>query len=588
MKRKGTKLLALSTAAILALAPMSALASTGPRATSQVGQENEALALEMERETIVLAQNDSGILPLSKEETVAVFGRGQIVPSTGGSGSGAANGAYTTSLADGLEALGVPVVQEVKDYYASKIVQMETQNFWGGTSVQTVIDHGWDTAAEYPGEWGTPVYSGTGFSMTAGVNTPDVKLDNGEILDDGLVARAAEEADTAIVVITRTTGSEEMDRIKQPGDWYLDPSEHALLAQVTDKFDKVVVILSLTGNIDMSWVDTYGIDTVMISYSSGSQTGLAMAELLYGDANPSAKLADSITKTYEEHPTADTFGYHTYTEYGLDAVANKSIFGEQGQTDPVGLYKEDIFEGHRYYDTFGKDVLYPFGSGLSYSDFTFTDMSVALNGDKGITVAATINNVTEDDSISAGKEVMEIYASIPEGRLEQPYQKLVDFAKTDALASGESQTLSVDIPLKDLASYDEEKAAYILESGTYYIRVGSSSRDTHIAGAFTVDDEILVTQLSNELSLVPENKDFYESVRLTSKDAAPITYEGEADEMAAAAENAFTVTADDVEINEEAPELVETVVDPLPEEARSTSSRPFSTAPSPCPSSFPS
>lgn len=538
-------------------------AATEPKATTEQGIANETLAKEMEHESIVLAQNDSDILPLAKDQKVAVFGRGQLAPNTGGSGSGAANGAYTSNLLDGLDARGISVCEELRAFYESKIVQQETQGMFGGTSVTTVIDHGWDQANEYAGEWGTPVYSGTGFSMTAGVNTPDVKLDDGEVKDDGIVARAAKETDTAIVVLTRTTGAEEMDRILQPGDWYLDPSEKVLLEQVTDKFEKVVVVMSVNGSIDMSWVDTYGIDTVMISYGSGSQTGYAMADLLFGYENPSAKLADTITETYEEHPTVDSFGYHTYKELGLDWKANHSTFGEN---DPISLYEEGIYEGYRYFDTFGKDVLYPFGSGLSYSDFTFTDMSVEANEEeKSITVTATVNNVTEDETIPEGKEVMEVYVSAPEGKLEQPYQKLVDFEKSEKLASGESQTISIDIPLDEFASYDEEQAAYILEPGEYYLRVGSSSRDTHVAGAFVVEEEILVEQLSNKMEMAEENKEVYEEERLSSKDAAPITYEGEKEELEKAKEEAVVITADDVEISAEAPVFEETVVEELPQ-----------------------
>ncbi|MBR2258323.1 MAG: glycoside hydrolase family 3 C-terminal domain-containing protein [Blautia sp.] len=552
---------------MISMSCRTAFADSGPKAETEQGKANEALALQMETESIVLAQNDSHLLPLAKDQKAAVFGTGQIVPNTGGSGSGAANGAYTTTLLDGMDEKGIPCVQELRDFYAGKISQQESVSAWGSSMV-TVVDHGWDTEAEYPGEWGIPAYSGTGFNMSSGANTPEVKLDNGEVTDDGIVARAAEETDTAIIILTRNTGSEEMDRTAQPGDWYLDASERVLLDQVTDKFEKIVLVLSINGSIDMSWLDDYPIDTVLISYASGSQTGYAMTDLIYGYANPSARLADTITKTYEEHPTAETFGYHNYDEYGLDAVANNSYFGELGQTDPVGLYKEDIYEGYRYFDTFGKEVLYPFGSGLSYSDFSFEDMSVTLDAEsKSAVVSATVKNVTQDDSIPAGKEVVEIYVSAPEGKLEQPYQKLVDFTKTQELAAGESETVSVSVPLADLASYDEEQAAYILEPGCYFFRVGSSSRDTHVAGAFKVDEEILVTQLHNELSMVEEDKDFYESVRLTSKDGAPITYEGEEEEMAAAGEAAFTVTAEDVETSSEAPVLEETVVETLPEDS---------------------
>ena len=113
-----------------------------------------------------------------------------------------------------------------------------------------------------------------------------------------------------------------MDRIEQPGDWNLNASERVLLEQVSDKFDRIVAILSINGPIEMSWVKEYGVDAVMISYASGSQNGYAMADLVFGKENPSAKLADTIVETYDEHPTADTFGYITYSEMGLDGEAN--------------------------------------------------------------------------------------------------------------------------------------------------------------------------------------------------------------------------------------------------------------------------
>ncbi len=515
-----------------------------------VSREQE-LARQMETESIVLAQND-GVLPLSEDTKIAVFGSGQLAPATGGSGSGAANGEYTSNFIDGLYELGIEPYQELLEYYEERVHSNRD------------IDHGWDTSTEYPDEWGTPVYSGTSWSHAAGVNTPDVKLDNGEITDDGIVARAAQESDVAIVYITRTTGAEEMDRIEQPGDWNLNASERVLLEQVSDKFDRIVAILSINGPIEMSWVKEYGVDAVMISYASGSQNGYAMADLVFGKENPSAKLADTIVETYDEHPTADTFGYITYSEMGLDGEANHTAFGDE---DPISPYLENIYVGYRYFDTFGKEVLYPFGSGLSYSDFAFEDMDVGLNAaDKSITVSATIENVTEDPSIVPGKEVMEVYVSIPDGKLEQPYQKLVDYEKSEELAAGESQRISIDVPLKDLASYDEERAAYILEPGTYYLRVGSSSRDTHIAGAFTIEDTIVVEQLTNQLVMSDDAKALFEEKALTKEGATPITYDGEAEEMQKAEAEAFTVTADDVEVSLEAPTVTEPSFRELPED----------------------
>ncbi|WP_195984754.1 glycoside hydrolase family 3 N-terminal domain-containing protein [Clostridium sp. D33t1_170424_F3] len=502
------------------------------------GDTTTALARELETEGIVLAQNNNRILPLDKEEKVAVFGRGQLVPATGGKGSGAINGAYTSSFIDGLTALGIQPYQELLDYYKERVS-------W------SKIDHGWNKQTEYPGQWGQETWSGTTWSQSAGLNTPEVKLDGGEVTEDGLVARAAQNAKKAVVFITQTTGAEEMDRIKQNGDWYLDPSQRVLLDQVTDKFDDVVVILSVNGSIDMSWVKEYDVDAVMISYGAGSQNGFALADLVYGVENPSGKLADTITETYEEHPTADTFGYVTYQDMGLSGALNRTKFGDN---DPISTYLEGVYIGYRYFDTFGKEVLYPFGSGLSYSDFDFQNMSVSLDQENRVVrVEATIVNVSEDDALPPGKEVMEVYISAPQGELEQPYQKLLDFEKTEKLAKGESQTLALSIPLKDCASYSEEKAAYILEPGVYYLRVGSSSRQTKIAGAFYVPEEILVEQLENRLTMSDNAKALFDQKALSNQGATPISYPSEEDEKKAARETAVTVRAENVETRTELP-----------------------------------
>ena len=553
MRHLWKRTVSLMLACMLAAGSTVANATTGPVGTTDMSIANTKLAKQMELESIVLAQNENSVFPLRTDKPVAVFGNGQIKPSTGGSGSGAANGAYTTNFLDGMDKLGMEAYPELRAYYEAHVSQSGN------------VTHGWDTAKEAPDEWGTPVYSGTGFSMTAGVATPEVKLDDGEVKDGGLVARAAEACDTAVVFLTRTTGSEEMDRIQQPGDWYLNHSEKVLLEQVSDKFDKVAVIMSVNGSMDMSWVKEYGVDGVMISYAGGSQNGYALAELAFGYANPSGKLADTITETYEEHPTVDSFGYTSYADAGLDFAKNNSAFGPQ---DPVSLYTTGIFEGHRYFDTFGKDVLYPFGSGLSYSEFAFEDMNVSVKeGAKELTVEVTVANVTENPESVPGKEVAEVYVSAPEGDLEQPYQKLIDFEKTELLASGESQEITFNIPLEDFASYDEEQAAYVLEPGDYYIRVGGSSRSTHVAGCFRVEEELLVEQLSNELVMSEDAKALFEEKALTTKDAKPITYEGEKEEMAAAREAAVTVDASNIDAKTQAPQLEETVVEELPEDA---------------------
>lgn len=540
MKKKNGKLYKRSLCAVMSTAmilPSTVMAAVEPQPTYDWQVEHQTLARQLEEEAILLLKNEDDLLPLDVEEDkIAVFGTGQLQPPTGG-GSGGATGAFTSTLMDGLNALEADYYQPLADYIQSKISEEEVETAWG-VSTTTVIDHGWDQENEYPDEWGENASSGSGWNRTSAVQTPEIKLDNGEITDDGLVADASEYADTAIVYLSRSTGVEEMDRnpVPQPGDWYLNASERILLEQVNDKFENIVLIYTGTAPIDMAQFEAYDIDAFLVEYGAGQFHGLAMADILFGNANPSAKLNDTLTYHYEDHPTAENFGYTSYADKGYDWEGNESKYGSRkfSENDPISAYEEYIYMGYRYFDTFNKEVAYPFGFGLSYSDFTFTDLDVEANQEeKNFTVSATIKNESGPDVVP-GKEVMEVYVSKPQGDLEQAYQNLVTFGKTEELASGEEQRLELDISFYEIASYDEELAAYVLEPGEYIIRVGNSSRNTHVAGKISVAEEIIVEQLSNQLSMQEVNEELYESRRLKYADADPITYEGEAEEIASA------------------------------------------------------
>ena len=207
------------------------------------------------------------------------------------------------------------------------------------------------------------------------------------------------------------------------------------------------------------------------------------------------------------------------------------------------MYNDDIFVGYRYYDTFGKDVSYEFGYGGSYTTFAMQTQSVTADKDK-VTVKVKVKNT---GSVS-GKEVAEVYFSAPEGNLDKPYQELAGYAKTDELAPGESQVLTITYDTTEMGSYDTDKAAYVMEDGDYIIRVGNSSRNTHVAGKISVAEDTITEQYSNLMVPVKDNPNVADDEKyptlepMTTEGATPITYDGEADEIAAASTIAVDFT----------------------------------------------
>ena len=461
------------------------------------------VAKRMELESILLLKNEpygqGKSLPLSAMEPIAVFGNGSVVTNVGGGGSGGSGGSFRIGFLTAMDDMGLPYVTEVSSYYRAKAQEG-----------QGVFDdvHGWDDSDETL--WGAQEYSMTGWNNAAPIAVPELKL------DDELVVLAGEKTNTAVLFLSRTVGTEEMDRgIPKPSDWYLNPSEEALITQVTGQFENVVLVINSSGAIDFSWMERLDpkgkIRSIVFSYGAGSYYGEALVELLYGKENFSAKLCDTLTYTIEAHHTTRNFGGQQ--SYEKNGTANG--FGDGGRrygtlngpADPVSIYQEYVYTGYRYFDTFrgsSDDVLFPFGFGLSYSKFNFSDYDVKRNGELFV-VSATITNT----SAVAGKAVLQVYASSPNDKeLDQPYQRLMSFSKTKLLKAGESQRISASFSAYDLSSYSESRAAYILEEGLHLIRVGDSSRNTVVAGAINIKDgPIIVHQLSNRLTLDSKNPD---------------------------------------------------------------------------------
>ena len=384
-----------------------------------------ALIRQAGAEGCVLLKND-GALPLNREKEVAVFGRCQLDWFYVGYGSGGdVNAPYHVNLIDGLRGAGLPLNGDVLKAYETWTRQEENE-----------ANHGWW------GHWP--------------MNYPEMPLD-GE-----LVRRAAQSAETALVVIGRAAG-EDRENTLTKGSYYLTDEERAMLDAVTAAFSRVAVLLNIGNIMDMAWTEEYGdrISALMIVWQSGMESGNAAADVLTGAVSPSGKLSDTIARRYEDYPSSLHFGGKAYNDYA-----------------------EGIYVGYRYFDRHPEQVLYPFGFGLSYTSFALKAESLrhAANETEAV---VTITNTGDHP----GKEIVQLWCCAPKGKLDKPERVLAAFGKTKTLAPGESETLRLCCDDKCLASYDEQTSRFVLESGEYRFKANETE-----AGGFTLEQEITVEQ----------------------------------------------------------------------------------------------
>ena len=290
-------------------------------------------------------------------------------------------------------------------------------------------------------------------------------------LSDEQVRRAAEKSETAVVILGRAMG-ESMDNSPKKGGYYLTDEERGLLEQVTREFQKTVVVIDAGNIIDLSWTREYDLQAVLYAFQGGMESGNGVIDVLYGDAEPGGRLTDTIPLRYEDTPTYGNFG-------GWDQ----------------NTYAEDIYVGYRYYETFAPEkVLYPFGFGLSYTTFRLETRG-RLEED-GLVLDVTVSNT----GARPGREVVQVYAQPPQGKLGKPLRNLAAFRKTGRLAPGETQTLSFRIAPEELASYDDSGVtgnphAYVLEAGEYTLYVGTDVRTAEPAFSWKLEQLRVVRQL---------------------------------------------------------------------------------------------
>ena len=451
-------------------------------------ESRERLAKTIAEESFVLLKNQGKCLPLSKG-TVAFFGRACKKPILGGMGSGMSfRGKEIPSIVKACKEAGLSPVPLLDEFYEA--VKMAEKVY--------------DPMAELAKAGAELVASGEIYDIFGQYHAQPEEPE----VSEELVRQAAKQTDTAVWVLGRGAGGEECDR-RLENDYYLQESERRLLEKINRFFSRVVILINSNGMIDASWIDSYeNIRAALYIGAAGEGGPAAAAAILTGKTSPSGKLSFTIAKAYEDYPAASHFSFDKdrpdtileYKSYGLDAAEN----GSRGfKKSPVTVYQEGIYLGYRYFDSFGKEVLYPFGFGLSYAEFSITDYKIKKEK-AALQISAVVRNISEKAS---GKEVMQVYISAPSVRLEQPWQRFAGCVKTALLLPGEAERVTLTIPLRELSSYEEESAAWILEEGCYWVRIGNSSRNTHIAGALLVEQRIVCEQAENILPLRQENRE---------------------------------------------------------------------------------
>lgn len=389
------------------------------------------LARQAVAEGCVLLENEGQALPLRDRERVAVFGRMAFHYYKSGLGSGGlVNTRYVVGILDALkECEGVHLDEKLMEIYEDWILENPYDEGQG---------------------WGRVPWCQKEMGVTE------------EMLD------CARRDDVSLVVIGRTAG-EDQDNNAKAGSYCLTETEEDMIRRVCEVSKRTVVVLNVGNIIDMSWVEKYRPQAVLYVWQGGQEGGNGVADVLTGRVCACGKLTDTIAADIKDYPSTENFG------------------------DPFkNYYKEDIYVGYRYFETFAKDkVLYPFGYGLSYTTFE-TRAEILKNTGDEITVSATVSNTGE----VRGKEVVQVYVKVPQGKLGNPARKLIGFAKTKELAPGEQEEVCIVIQKYDMASYDDSgvtghKSCYVLEEGCYEIFVGSDVRSAVSVGCYEEEFRVL-------------------------------------------------------------------------------------------------
>ena len=436
--------------------------TTSPEVT-QRETDHRKIAREAAAAGFVLLENKDHVLPLAKGSKVGLYGAGAIRTIKGGTGSGDVNERDSVNIFQGMKNAGYDVTSSewLEDYDKCYVqARLDWKN-----EIFTKMNG--DDAKFFD------AYSATPFFVPSGNPIDEEKA-------------AADGADTAFFVLARIAG-ENKDRFDTEGDYFISKEEKAILAQVSKCYKNVVLVINTGGLMDLAFVEEFdNIRSILQYVQAGQEGGNAFADVVSGDVTPSGKMTDTWAKDYYDYPGAEVYSYKS-----------GDLFKEK--------YEEGIFVGYRYFDTFEVPVRYSFGYGMSYTEFEIRtdDIRVSGRGMMNPKVSVTVT-VTNTGDTYAGKEVVQVYASCPQGKLVKEFRRLAGFGKTKLLAPKESQTMTITFPLYQLTSYEEESASWILEPGMYGIWVGNDLNTSVLSGALELDEKAVMTACENICPLKEE------------------------------------------------------------------------------------
>ena len=412
-------------------------------------KKNLKVAYRAACESMVLLKNEQ-VLPL-KTKKIALYGGGASRTVKGGTGSGEVNERHSVTILEGLKSRGfeittMPWIEDYERDYAegAKEFVREQRRTIAKVKIKSIMEM---ILASYQPPQGRLI------------SEEDIKTSN---------------TDTCIYIISRQAG-EGADRKAEAGSYFITELEKKNIELCVKHYKNFVLVINSGCSLDMSFVDEIpGIGAILFLCQLGTEGGNAFADVVSGKVTPSGKLADTWAKTYGDIPYAQEYSY-----------LNGNLEEE--------YYKEGIYVGYRYFDTFQVEPCYPFGFGLSYTTF-----SVEPAGAKTIGIKVCVKvKVTNTGTQYAGKEVVQVYLSAPDGKLEKEYQSLVAFKKTKKLAPGESELLTMTFDLAECGSYDTETASYLLEQGNYVVRIGNHSRNTKEAAVVMLTDTVVLSKHEN-------------------------------------------------------------------------------------------
>lgn len=412
---------------------------------SDLERDNRLLARKAAQEGIVLLKNN-GVLPL-KSKTISLYGAGARKTIHGGTGSGAMHERYSVGIEEGLENAGFIInskkwIDKYDEYYEKQYADWESQ-------IEELVE------------------GITDFMSALGIKkSHEFKYPTGlEITNEYIEST---ESSVAIYVISRQAGEAD-DRKLEKGDYYLDDTEVRNLKKLRDFYKDVVVVINSGSAIDTEFFNEIGVSALIFYSQAGEEGGNALADIISGKVSPSAKLTNTWAKIYTDYPSAGNF-----------SIDSNPI--EQN-------YVEGIYVGYRYFDTFNVEPRYPFGYGLSYTDFEIKQKDLKFSN-KEIKQKVLVKNIGS----LPGKEVIQTYSTFPDSGLATEFQRLVAFTKTNTLKPGESQEIELTFPIKRLTQYDENSSAYKLYKGEYILKIGNSSRKTRNSGKVEINKTIIYEQ----------------------------------------------------------------------------------------------